>query len=73
MGANRDAPGMAITKTRHLLVGLESFKAYWFCVCAIGAAGEGAKSDVCLGRAACVGRSLERDSPGRKAGAVLCP
>lgn len=52
INANWEAVGVAITKTRHLVDGLESFKAYWFCVSAIGAAGEGAKSDACLGRAA---------------------
>ena len=32
--------------------GLESFKAYWFCISAIGAVGEGAQCDPALGRAA---------------------
>lgn len=44
--------GVAITKTRHLVDGLESYKAYWFTVSAIGAAGQGAKCDPAIGRAA---------------------
>ena len=37
---------------RHEVTDLESYKAYWFCVSAIGTAGEGAQSDPALGRAA---------------------
>lgn len=40
------------TRVRHEVTDLESFKAYWFCVSAIGTAGEGAQSDPALGRAA---------------------
>jgi hypothetical protein len=40
------------TRVSHLVTDLESYKAYWFCVSAIGAAGEGAQSDPALGRAA---------------------
>jgi hypothetical protein len=32
--------------------GLESYKPYWFAVCALGAAGASAMSDPALGRAA---------------------
>jgi hypothetical protein len=31
---------------------LESYKAYWFCVSAIGAAGEGLQCDPAMGHAA---------------------
>jgi hypothetical protein len=40
------------TRVSHTVTDLESYKAYWFCVSAIGAAGEGAQSDPALGRAA---------------------
>lgn len=40
------------TRVSHLITDLESYKAYFFCVSAIGAAGEGAQSDPALGRAA---------------------
>lgn len=40
------------TRVKHLVTDLESYKAYWFCVSAIGVAGEGAQSDPALGRAA---------------------
>jgi len=40
------------TRVRHMITALESYKAYWFCVSAIGTAGEGAQSDPALGRAA---------------------
>lgn len=40
------------TRVRHLVTELESYKAYWFCISAIGAAGESAQSDPALGRAA---------------------
>ena len=40
------------TRVKHLVTDLESFKAYFFCVSAIGTAGEGAQSDPALGRAA---------------------
>lgn len=40
------------TRVRHLITALESYKAYWFCVSAIGTAGEGAQSDPAMGRAA---------------------
>jgi hypothetical protein len=40
------------TRVRHMVTDLESYKAYWFCISAIGAAGESAQSDPALGRAA---------------------
>ncbi len=40
------------TRVRHMVTDLEAYKAYFFCVSAIGTAGEGAKSDPALGRAA---------------------
>lgn len=40
------------TRASHLVTDLETYKAYWFCVSAIGTAGEGAQSDPALGRAA---------------------
>ena len=40
------------TRVSHLVEGLESFKPYWFCVSAIGTAGEGMQSDPAMGRAA---------------------
>jgi hypothetical protein len=40
------------TRVRHLVTDLESYKAYWFCVSAIGAAGEGAQCDPAMNRAA---------------------
>ncbi len=39
-------------KITHRIQGLEPYKGYWFCVSAIGALGEGLKSDPVLGRAA---------------------
>lgn len=40
------------TRVKHAVTDLESYKAYWFCVSAVGVAGEGAQSDPALGRAA---------------------
>ncbi|HMC97532.1 MAG TPA: fibronectin type III domain-containing protein, partial [Flavobacteriales bacterium] len=40
------------TRVRHTVTDLESLKAYWFCVSAIGSAGEGAQSDPAKGLAA---------------------
>ncbi|HRH70583.1 MAG TPA: fibronectin type III domain-containing protein [Flavobacteriales bacterium] len=40
------------TRVSHLVDELESFKAHWFCVSAIGVAGEGLQSDPAMGRAA---------------------
>ena len=40
------------TRVKHMVHGLDSYKAYWFSVNAIGAAGESAKSAPALGRAA---------------------
>jgi hypothetical protein len=40
------------TKVRHQLTDLESYKAYWICVTAIGAVGESAKSRPVIARAA---------------------
>ena len=40
------------TRVKHAVTDLESYKAYWFCVSAIGVAGEGAQSDPAMGRAA---------------------
>ena len=40
------------THVSHLVTELESYKAYWFCVSAIGSAGEGAQCDPAMGRAA---------------------
>jgi len=40
------------TRVKHMVTDLESYKAYWFCVSAIGTAGESAQSDPALGRAA---------------------
>lgn len=45
-------PVTVTSRSRHIVEGLESFKPYWFSVSAIGSAGEGAKSDPALGRAA---------------------
>lgn len=39
-------------RVKHMVTGLESYKAYWFCMSAVGAAGESAKSDIAMGRAA---------------------
>jgi len=39
-------------RVKHMVTDLEPYKAYFFCVNAIGAAGEGALSDPALGRAA---------------------
>jgi len=39
-------------KITHRVQGLEAYKGYWFCVTAVGALGEGLKSDPVLGRAA---------------------
>jgi hypothetical protein len=41
IAANWEAIGYT-TRVRHLATDLESYKAYWFCVSAIGSAGEGA-------------------------------
>lgn len=49
--ANWEAIGYT-TRVRHSVSELESFKAYWFCVSAIGSAGEGAQSDPARGIAA---------------------
>jgi len=49
--ANWQAIGYT-TRVRHTVSALESYKAYWFCVSAIGVAGEGAQCDPALGRAA---------------------
>jgi hypothetical protein len=38
-------------KVRHMVDGLVPYKAYWFCVSAVGALGEGGKSNPMLGRA----------------------
>lgn len=52
------APGCVWTltgitgKITHRVQGLEAYKGYWFCVSAVGALGEGQKSDPVLGRAA---------------------
>ncbi|MCW5898945.1 MAG: fibronectin type III domain-containing protein [Flavobacteriales bacterium] len=51
VSANWQAIGYT-TRVKHLVTDLESFKAYFFCVSAIGTAGEGAQSDPALGRAA---------------------
>ncbi|MBK8499345.1 MAG: fibronectin type III domain-containing protein [Flavobacteriales bacterium] len=51
VAANWEAIGYT-TRVRHLVTTLESYKAYWFCVSAIGTAGEGAQSDPAMGRAA---------------------
>ncbi len=40
------------TRVKHMVTDLESYKAYFFCVSAIGSAGEGAQSDPAVGRAA---------------------
>lgn len=40
------------TKVRYMLTGLESYKVYWVCITAIGAAGESAKSRPVIARAA---------------------
>lgn len=40
------------TRVRHSVTDLESLKAYWFCVSAIGTAGEAAQSDPAKGIAA---------------------
>lgn len=49
--ANWQAIGYT-TRVSHSVSGLESLKAYWFCVSAIGSAGEGAQSDPAKGIAA---------------------
>ncbi|MBS1583302.1 MAG: fibronectin type III domain-containing protein [Bacteroidetes bacterium] len=51
MGKNWQAVGYT-TRATHLVTELEPYKAYWFCVSAIGTAGEGAQCDPALGRAA---------------------
>jgi hypothetical protein len=51
IGGNWEAVGYT-TRVRHLVTDLESYKAYWFCVSAIGTAGEGAQSDPAKGIAA---------------------
>jgi len=52
---------------------LESYKAYWFCVSAIGTAGEGLQCDPAMGRAAGAPRTDPTASlckrPGSSAGA----
>ncbi len=40
------------TRASHVVADLESLKAYWFCVSAIGVAGEGRQCDPAMGRAA---------------------
>lgn len=40
------------TKSRHVVDNLESYKAHWFCISAIAAAGEGAQSEPAVGVAA---------------------
>lgn len=45
-------PILATTRTRAKVNGLVPYKAYWFCVQALGADGAGAKSDPMVGRAA---------------------
>jgi len=51
--SHNDWQVMAITtKARHTLTGLESFKAYWVSVSAIGAGGKGVMSDPAIVRAA---------------------
>ena len=40
------------TRVKHLVSDLESHKAYFFCVSAIGTAGEGAQCPVAMGEAA---------------------
>jgi hypothetical protein len=40
------------TRVKHMVTDLESFKAYWFCVSAIGVAGEGEQCMPAMGRAA---------------------
>ncbi len=49
--ANWQAIGYT-TRVRHTVSDLDSLKAYWFCVSAIGTAGEGAQSDPAKGIAA---------------------
>lgn len=49
--ANWEAIGYS-TRSSHLVSALESYKAYWFCVSAIGSAGEGLQCDPAMGRAA---------------------
>ena len=49
--ANWQAIGYT-TRVRHTVSDLDSLKAYWFCVSAIGTAGEGAQCDPAIGRAA---------------------
>ena len=49
--ANWQAIGYT-TRVRHTVRDLDSLKAYWFCVSAIGTAGEGAQSDPAKGIAA---------------------
>jgi hypothetical protein len=51
VSANWEAIGYT-TRVRHSVDGLESYKAFWFCVSAIGTAGEGAQSDPAKGLAA---------------------
>ncbi len=51
IAANWQAIGYT-TRVTHLVTDLESYKAYFFCVSAIGTAGESAQSDPALGRAA---------------------
>lgn len=49
--ANWEAIGYT-TRSGHLVSDLESYKAHWFCVSAIGSAGEGLQCDPAMGRAA---------------------
>ena len=49
--ANWEAIGYT-TRASHLVTDLESLKSYWFCVSAIGSAGEGLQCDPAVGRAA---------------------
>lgn len=49
--ANWQAIGYT-TRGSHQVTDLESYKAYWFCVSAIGSAGEGLQCDPAMGRAA---------------------
>lgn len=51
VSANWQAIGYT-TRVKHVVTDLESYKAYFFCVSAIGTAGESAQSDPALGRAA---------------------
>lgn len=50
-GAKWQAVGVT-SRVRFMVEDLEPYKPYWFCVSALGALGEGLKSDAMLGRAA---------------------